>query len=47
MPSRLLLERIKALKVKSLCDDHVASLADEFQVSEQAITIRLSTLGYL
>lgn len=47
MPSRLLLERIKALKGKSLCDDNVASLADEFQVSEQAMTIRLSTLGYL
>ena len=47
MPSKLVLERIKALKVKSLCDDHVEKLAGEFKVSEQAMTIRLSTLGFL
>jgi len=47
MPSKLLLERIKALKVKSLCDDNVEKLAGEFKVSEQAMTIRLSTLGFL
>jgi Zn-dependent peptidase ImmA (M78 family) len=47
MPSKLLLERIKALKVKSLCDDDVEKLAGEFKVSEQAMTIRLSTLGFL
>ena len=47
MPSKLLLRSIKALKVKSLCDDHVEQLAEKFQVSEQAMTIRLSTLGYL
>ncbi len=47
MPSRLLLEQIKTFKAKSLRDDHVAQLADEFDVSEQAMTIRLSTLGYL
>src|ERR1700735_758496 len=47
MPSKLLLQSIKALKVKSLCDDHVKKLASEFQVSEQAMTIRLSTLGFL
>jgi Zn-dependent peptidase ImmA (M78 family) len=47
MPSKLLLDRIKALKVDSLCDDHVEKLADEFEVSEQAMTIRLSTLGFL
>jgi len=47
MPSKLLLQSIKALKVKSLCDDHVEKLASEFQVSEQAMTIRLSTLGFL
>ena len=47
MPSKLLLRSIKALKVKSLCDDHVERLAEKFQVSEQAMTIRLSTLGYL
>jgi Zn-dependent peptidase ImmA (M78 family) len=47
MPSKLVLNRIKALKVKSLCDDHVEMLAKEFMVSEQAMTIRLSTLGFL
>jgi Zn-dependent peptidase ImmA (M78 family) len=47
MPSKLLLKSIKALKVASLCDDHVEKLAEEFDVSEQAMTIRLSTLGFL
>lgn len=47
MPSRLLLNRIKALKERSLRDDHVEKLAKEFMVSEQAMTIRLSTLGFL
>jgi Zn-dependent peptidase ImmA (M78 family) len=47
MPSYLLRNRIKALKVKSLCDDHVTKLAGEFDVSEQAMAIRLSTLGLL
>jgi Zn-dependent peptidase ImmA (M78 family) len=47
MPSRLLLARIKVLRVKSLCDCHVEVLANEFKVSEQAMTIRLSTLGFL
>jgi Zn-dependent peptidase ImmA (M78 family) len=47
MPSKLLMRSIKALKVGSLCDDHVEELANEFEVSEQAMTIRLSTLGFL
>jgi Zn-dependent peptidase ImmA (M78 family) len=47
MPSKLLLARIKALQARSLRDSHVTLLASEFEVSEQAMTIRLSTLGYL
>jgi len=47
MPTKLLSRRIKEFRVESLRDYHVAKLADEFEVSEQAMTIRLSTLGYL
>jgi Zn-dependent peptidase ImmA (M78 family) len=47
MPSKLLESRIKELRVESLRDDHIDKLAQEFEVSEQAMTIRLSTLGYL
>jgi Zn-dependent peptidase ImmA (M78 family) len=47
MPSKLLSRRIKEFKAESLRDYHVAKLADEFEVSEQAMTIRLSTLGHL
>jgi Zn-dependent peptidase ImmA (M78 family) len=47
MPSKLIAARIKKLGVRSLLDYHVTLLAKEFQVSEQAMTIRLSTLGYL
>lgn len=47
MPSKLLSRRIAELAVASLRDDHVQRLAEEFRVSEQAMTIRLSTLGYL
>lgn len=47
MPSKLVMRSIKSLKVTSLRDDHVAKLADEFEVSEQSMTIRLSTLGFL
>jgi Zn-dependent peptidase ImmA (M78 family) len=47
MPSKLLMRSIKSLKVKSLRDDQVAKLAEDFEVSEQAMTIRLSTLGFL
>jgi Zn-dependent peptidase ImmA (M78 family) len=47
MPSRLVEARIKALRTTSLRDFHVTLLANEFQVSEQAMTIRLSALGRL
>jgi Zn-dependent peptidase ImmA (M78 family) len=47
MPSRLLRERIKRLGTEELCDAHVTLLAKEFKVSEQAMTIRLSAIGFL
>jgi Zn-dependent peptidase ImmA (M78 family) len=47
MPTKLLEARIKALRTSSLRDSHVTYLASEFEVSEQAMTIRLSTLGHL
>jgi Zn-dependent peptidase ImmA (M78 family) len=47
MPTKLLEGRIKALRTGSLRDVHVTQLANEFEVSEQAMTIRLSTLGHL
>jgi len=47
MPSKLLLASIKALRTTSLRDSHVTLLASEFEVSEQSMTIRLSTLGYI
>lgn len=47
MPSSLIESRIKALRAQPLRDYHVTLLASEFDVSEQAMTIRLSTLGYL
>jgi len=47
MPSSLLSRRINEFKAESLRDYHVSKLAEEFEVSEQAMTIRLSTLGYL
>jgi Zn-dependent peptidase ImmA (M78 family) len=47
MPSEIVLRRINDLKVQSLCDYHVEKLAEDFKVSAQAMTIRLSTLGFL
>jgi IrrE N-terminal-like domain len=48
MPSSILQARIRDIRApKPLLDSHVALLAKEFQVSEQSMTIRLSTLGYL
>jgi hypothetical protein len=47
MPSRLLRESIKSLNTEQLYDSHVTALAKEFQVSEQAMTIRLSALRLL
>ncbi len=45
MPSRLLSQRVSRLGAGRLNDDHVSELAREFKVSEQAMAIRLSTLG--
>lgn len=47
MPSKLVRERVIALGSSPLLDQDVAALAQEFQVSEQAMTIRLTTLGLL
>lgn len=48
MPSKMLRARIaKMPKAKPLLDHHVSLLAREFQVSEQAMTIRLTGLGLL
>ena len=47
MPSRLVRERVKALNTEQLYDSHVTALAKEFQVSEQAMTIRLTSLRLL
>ena len=47
MPSKLIAAQIKKLGVTSPLDYHITLLADQFEVSEQAMTIRLSTLGYL
>jgi Zn-dependent peptidase ImmA (M78 family) len=47
MPSRLLRERVTALNTKQLYDSHVTTLAKEFYVSEQAMTIRLTSLRLL
>ena len=47
MPSKMLQGRIRSLRAPQLRDSHVTLLASEFGVSEQAMTIRLSTLGYL
>lgn len=47
MPSSLIAESVTKLGVTALHDQHVEELAGEFQVSEQAMTIRLSNLGLL
>ena len=47
MPSRLLRERVTALNKEQLYDSHVTALAKEFHVSEQAMTIRLTSLRLL
>jgi Zn-dependent peptidase ImmA (M78 family) len=48
MPSKILRGRIgKMPKAKPLLDHHVSLLAREFQVSDQAMTIRLTALGLL
>jgi Zn-dependent peptidase ImmA (M78 family) len=45
MPSKLLSQRVSRLGAGRLDDGHVNELAREFKVSEQAMAIRLSTLG--
>jgi Zn-dependent peptidase ImmA (M78 family) len=47
MPSKLVRECIRTLNTDELYDSHVTALSHEFQVSEQAMTIRLSALGLL
>jgi len=47
MPTTLVMNSVGALDTKELRDEHVTQLAKEFNVSEQAMTIRLSVLGLL
>ncbi len=47
MPAFFLNHRIKQLSLIPLWDHHVSNLAEEFDVSEQAMTIRLTSLGHL
>jgi Zn-dependent peptidase ImmA (M78 family) len=47
MPSKLVREKVAELGGGPLLDQHVSHLARTFRVSEQAMTIRLSTLGLL
>jgi Zn-dependent peptidase ImmA (M78 family) len=47
MPSKFVHAKVKELGGGPLLDQHVTRLAKEFQVSEQAMTIRLTTLGLL
>lgn len=47
MPARLVNDYVRKLGVRELLDFHVSDMARAFNVSEQAMTIRLSTLGLL
>lgn len=47
MPTRLVHDYVRKLKVRELLDSHVAEMARAFNVSEQAMTIRLTSLGLL
>jgi Zn-dependent peptidase ImmA (M78 family) len=47
MPSKLVREKVAEFGGGPLLDQHVSHLASTFRVSEQAMTIRLSTLGLL
>jgi Zn-dependent peptidase ImmA (M78 family) len=47
MPAVLVQEHVAKIGARALHDQHVVRLAEEFSVSEQAMTIRLSTLGLL
>jgi Zn-dependent peptidase ImmA (M78 family) len=45
MPTKLLNQRVSRFGIGRLDDDHVAELAREFKVSEQAMALRLAALG--
>ena len=47
MPATLIREHVEKIGARALHDQHVIRLAKKFLVSEQAMTIRLSTLGFL
>ncbi len=48
MPSKLIRDSVRATAGEMpLLDHHVSSLAREYEVSDQAMTIRLTTLGLL
>jgi Zn-dependent peptidase ImmA (M78 family) len=47
MPADFVKREVKALQAMPLLDQHVAQLAKRFGVSEHAMTIRLTRLGYL
>jgi Zn-dependent peptidase ImmA (M78 family) len=47
MPTKLLQKSIRELNADHLYDIHVTKLAIKFGVSEQAMTIRLSGMGFL
>lgn len=47
MPSGIIEKAVRRFHTQPLLDYHVSSLASQFQVSEQAMTIRLTSLGFL
>ncbi len=47
MPTKLVQDYVRKLRVRELLDFHVAEMARAFNVSEQAMTIRLTSLGLL
>lgn len=47
MPSKFVHEKVTELGGGPLLDHHVSRLAEAFKVSDQAMTIRLTTLGLL
>jgi Zn-dependent peptidase ImmA (M78 family) len=47
MPAKILRSRVSQLGGQHLLEDEVRQLAREFQVSEQAMTIRLTVLNFL
>lgn len=47
MPAKMVQDSVRKLPTQALHDQHVERLASTFNVSEQAMTIRLSALGLL